>query len=78
MQIFFGHALFILILVLLVGIPKPALIQGIFHIGELLVATKLAPKKLKTFFFQHKFCFLKAHAHYFTVLIYFASNLKNC
>ena len=36
----------------------------------LLGATKLAPKKLKTTFFQYIWYSLKAHAHYFTVFIY--------
>ena len=35
---------------------------------------KLAPKiNKKHFFSQHKFCSLKAYAHYFTVLIYLAT-----
>ena len=42
------RAFFILILVLLVGIPKLALIQAVFHIDELLGATKLALKKVVT------------------------------
>ena len=35
--------------------------------------TPSAPKKLKNNFFQDKFYSLKAHAHYFTVLIYLAT-----
>ena len=36
-------------------------------------ARKFVPKKLKFFFSQDKFYFLKAHAHYYTVLIYLAT-----
>ena len=53
---------------------KPILIQTVFHASDpFLVATKSAPKKLKNNFFQDKFYSLKAHAHYFTVLISFAT-----
>ena len=38
-----------------------------------IIQTKPASKKLKNMFFQDKFCSLKAHAHYFTVLIYLAT-----
>ena len=34
---------------------------------------KLAPKKIKTVFFQVKFYPLKAHAHCLTILIYLAT-----
>ena len=45
--------------------------KGCFlHRWLLLGARKLAPKKL-SISFQHKFYSLKAHAHYFAVLIYF-------
>ena len=41
---------------------------------SLLGAKKSAPKRLKNiFFFQDNFYLLKAHAHYFTVLIYLAT-----
>ena len=40
----------------------------------LLSTRKLTPKKKKKPFFQDKFNSLKAHAHYFTVLIYLATS----
>ena len=44
---------------------------GCFSRRWLLLGTKKsAPKNQKTIFFQNRFYSLKAHAHYFTVLIY--------
>ena len=40
------------------------------HVGDCFWAQEnQRPKKLKKFFFQDKFYSLKAHVHYFTVLI---------
>ena len=63
----FGRVFFILILV---GIPKPSLIQALFHIGDCFwVHNKIDTQKVKHFF-QHNLYSWKAHAHYVTVLIY--------
>ena len=48
------------------------IIRPYHHVGDHFWAQGKAPKKLK-FFFQDKFYSLKAHAHYFTVLIYLAA-----
>ena len=51
-----------------------ALIQAVFHVGNhFWVRENWQPKIKKQFFFQGKFYLLKAHAHYFTVLIYLAT-----
>ena len=48
-----------------------ALIQAVFHIGDRFWAREnRCPKNLKNFFFQDRFYLLKAHVHYFSVLIY--------
>ena len=62
---FFGRVFLILILV---GIPKPGLIQA--DIGDCFwVHNKIDTQKIKHFF-QHNLYSWKAHAHYITVLIY--------
>ena len=43
---------------------------GQYYTGQ---SPKLVPQNLKNNFFQDKFYSLKAHAYYFTVLIYFAT-----
>ena len=54
-----------------IEIPSPVILQAV-HVGDrFLGATKSMPKEF--FFFQDKFYSLKAHAHYFTVLIYLAT-----
>ena len=55
------------------GLPGPN--TGCFsRLWPLLGTIKSAPKKLKSkFFFQEKFYPLKAHVHYFIVLIYLAT-----
>ena len=51
-----------------------ALIQAVFNISDhFWVQGNWHPINKKTFSFQDRFCFLKAHAHYFTALIYFAN-----
>ena len=51
-----------------------ALIQAVFNISDHFWAQgNWRPINKKTFSFQDRFCFLKARAHYFTVLIYFAN-----
>ena len=71
-KFFFGRVFFILILVGIPVLPIPPL-QAVFHIDDRFWAQQNRhPKKVKNIFFQHKFSSLKAHAHYFTVLIYFA------
>ena len=53
-------------------IPSPVILQAVFHFSDrFLGARKSMPKKI--IFFQDKFYSLKAHAHYFTVLIYLAT-----
>ena len=56
-----------------IGVWLPVLIQAVFSQWPLLGTRKLAPKKYKNNFFQDKFDSLKAHAHYFTVLLYLAT-----
>ena len=52
----------------------PALIQADFHIGDRFwLWENRCPKNQKIFFFQDKFFSLKAHAYYFSVLIYLAT-----
>ena len=52
----------------------PALIQAVFHLGDRFWARQNRRSKIfKKFVFQGKFCSFKAHAYYFTVLIYVAT-----
>ena len=53
---------------------KPALIQVVFHVGDRFWEREnRRPKNYKAiFFFQNNFYSLKAHAYYFTVIIYLA------
>ena len=51
----------------------PALIQAVFHVGDRFWARENRRPKNKIFFPQDKFYSLKAHEHYFTVLIYLAT-----
>ena len=49
----------------------PVLTQAVFNVGTAFGRDKIGAQKIKkTIFFQDKFYSVKAHAHYFTVLIY--------
>ena len=53
------------------GVHCPAIIQAVFHVGDLFRAQEnQRPKKLKKLFFKDKFYSLKVDGHYFTVFIY--------
>ena len=51
----------------------PALIYTVFHVGDCLWAQQNGAQKIKKVFFQDRFYSLKAHANYFTTLIYLAT-----
>ena len=56
------------------GLFNTDLIQAVFHVGDHFWAGQnWHPKTQKNFFFEDKFYSLKAHAHYFAVLMYLAT-----
>ena len=70
MSFFRGGKLALFILILF-DIIKTALIQAVFTLVTTFGSNKIGTRKIKKlFFFQKSFYSLKAHAYYFTVLIY--------
>ena len=55
----------------------PAIIQAVIHVGDRFWAIKnRCPKNLKIIFFQDKLYSLKAHTHYFTVIISYTYQIE--